>query len=258
MRVLLVESDTILVKGLMTLFRARGVVADNAETGSEAFELLRHYEYDLVLSECGASSSPDLLRRMRAARNATPVIVLCAAHDSQARVQALAAGADDVLAKPFDPQELIARMQAIVRRVKGFAEAALTVGPLTLRQDSHEVTVNGRDVKLTGKEYAILELLVLRKGTVQTKDAFLNHIYGGMDEPEAKIIDVFICKLRKKLGIAGADNLITTVWGRGYMLKEPRVFAEGLPALPVLPGAIVSPPSSRGIVWAGAESLSVA
>ena len=257
MRVLLVESDPILVKGLMALFRVRGVVADNAETASEAFELLRHYEYDLVLSEGGASSSPDLLRRMRAARNATPVIVLCA-HDSQARVQSLAAGADDVLAKPFDPQELIARMQAIVRRVKGFAEAALTVGPLTLRQDSHEVTVNGRDVKLTGKEYAILELLVLRKGTVQTKDAFLNHIYGGMDEPEAKIIDVFICKLRKKLGVAGADNLITTVWGRGYMLKEPRVFAEALSAMPVLPGAIVAPPPSRAIAWAGAESLSVA
>jgi two-component system cell cycle response regulator CtrA len=83
------------------------------------------------------------------------------------------------------------------------------------------VTVDGVPVHVTGKEYAILELLVLRKGMVLTKEAFLNHLYGGMDEPEMKIIDVFICKLRKKLAHAGADNLIGTVWGRGYMMRDP-------------------------------------
>jgi two-component system cell cycle response regulator CtrA len=112
-------------------------------------------------------------------------------------------------------------MQAIVRRSKGFSQPSLRVGKLKLNLDSREVLVGDIQVHLTGKEYAILELLVLRKGMVLTKEAFLNHLYGGMDEPEMKIIDVFICKLRKKLQLAGADNLIGTIWGRGYMLREP-------------------------------------
>ncbi len=130
-------------------------------------------------------------------------------------------GADDYITKPFDQQELVARIQAIVRRAKGFSQPTLSVGPLTLNLGSREVLVDGRAVHLTGKEYAVLELLTLRKGVVLTKEAFLNHLYGGMDEPEVKIIDVFICKLRKKLASAGAAELIGTVWGRGYVLREP-------------------------------------
>jgi two-component system cell cycle response regulator CtrA len=112
-------------------------------------------------------------------------------------------------------------MQAIVRRSKGYSQPALRIGPLLLNLDSHEVTVDDQPVHLAGKEYAILELLVLRKGMVLTKEAFPNYLYGGIDEPEMKIIDVFVCKLRKKLALAGADNLIGTVWGRGYMIREP-------------------------------------
>jgi two-component system cell cycle response regulator CtrA len=112
-------------------------------------------------------------------------------------------------------------MQAITRRSKGFSQPTLRLGSIELNLDSREVTVDGQEVHLTGKEYSILELLVLRKGMVLTKEAFLNHLYGGMDEPEMKIIDVFICKLRKKLAVAGADNLIGTVWGRGYIIREP-------------------------------------
>ena len=92
---------------------------------------------------------------------------------------------------------------------------------MVVNLDTRVVSVDDQPVHLTGKEYAILELLVLRKGMVLTKEAFLNHLYGGMDEPEMKIIDVFICKLRKKLALAGAGNLIGTVWGRGYMIREP-------------------------------------
>ena len=223
MRTLLVENDIIAARGLLHLFRAQGVVADLADTASEAVELIRHYDYDLVVADLAPTlaTGGDLVRRLRTACINVPVLILSEAGDSAARIRAFTAGADDVVAKPFDGGELLARMRAIVRRSKGFAEAALKVGSLTIRQDSHEVLVQGREVKLTGKEYAILELLVLRKGTVLSKDAFLNHIYGGMDEPEAKIIDVFICKLRKKLSLAGGGNLINTVWGRGYMLKEP-------------------------------------
>jgi two-component system cell cycle response regulator CtrA len=163
----------------------------------------------------------EVVRRMRISRNDTPVLILSGLTRPQAKVKGLGLGADDFITKPFDKAELLARLQAIIRRSKGFSQPSLRVGPLLLNLDSHDVSVDDQPVHLTGKEYAILELLVLRKGMVLTKEAFLNHLYGGMDEPEMKIIDVFICKLRKKLAIAGADNLIGTVWGRGYMIREP-------------------------------------
>jgi two-component system cell cycle response regulator CtrA len=163
----------------------------------------------------------EVLRRLRATRVETPVLILSGWGKTQAKVRGFGAGADDFITKPFDGQELVARIQAVVRRAKGFAQPTLTIGGLTLNLASREVTVDGVPVHLTGKEYAVLELLTLRKGTVLTKEAFLNHLYGGMDEPEVKIIDVFICKLRKKLAQAGADNLIGTVWGRGYVMRDP-------------------------------------
>lgn len=231
MRVLLVEDDLTAARGISLMLKSGGAVVDEAETGEEALELVRHYDYDIVVLDL---MLPDIegyevLRRMRAARIEVPVLILSGLSRPQAKVKALAAGADDFMTKPFDKSELVARMQAIVRRSKGFSQPSLRVGNLKLSLDSREVMVGETPVRLTGKEYAILELLVLRKGMVLTKEAFLNHLYGGMDEPEMKIIDVFICKLRKKLQLAGADNLIGTVWGRGYMLREP-AFVEPMVA----------------------------
>lgn len=222
MRVLLVEDDLAAVGEITQIMRGAGFTVDHVQAGEEAVEMLRHYDYDLAVLEL---MLPDIegyevVRRARAARVTTPIVVLSGLTRPQAKVKAFSVGADDYLTKPFDPDELVARMQAILRRSKGFSEPTLRVGALRLSLDSREVMVNDVPVHLTGKEYAILELLVLRKGMVLTKDAFLNHLYGGMDEPEMKIIDVFICKLRKKLQAAGAGNLITTVWGRGYMLRE--------------------------------------
>jgi len=131
-------------------------------------------------------------------------------------------GADDYLTKPFDKRELIARINAIVRRAKGHSQSIIKTGKLTVNLDTRTVEANGQPVHLTGKEYGILELLSLRKGTTLTKEMFLNHLYGGIDEPELKIIDVFVCKLRKKLATAcTGDNYIETVWGRGYVLRDP-------------------------------------
>jgi two-component system cell cycle response regulator CtrA len=149
------------------------------------------------------------------------VLILSGLARPQAKVKGFGMGADDYITKPFDKEELVARIQAVIRRSKGYSQPLLKVGALLLNLDSREVQVEGREVHLTGKEYAILELLVLRRGMVLTKEAFLNHLYGGIDEPEMKIIDVFICKLRKKLAQAGAGNLIGTVWGRGYMMRDP-------------------------------------
>ena len=174
-----------------------------------------------------------MVRRLRIARNDTPVLILSGLTRPQAKVKGLGLGADDFITKPFDKAELLARMQAVVRRSKGFSQPTLRIGSVELNLDSREVWVDGKQVHLTGKEYSILELLVLRKGMVLTKEAFLNHLYGGLDEPEVKIIDVFVCKLRKKLAQAGADNMIGTVWGRGYMVREPSddQFAEEMPPL---------------------------
>ena len=222
MRVLIAEDGVLANRALVHLLRSSGVIVDQIETGQEALELSRHYDYDVVLLDLVLPDMEayDVVRRMRAARIDTPVVIQASMVMPQARVRAFSIGADDFITKPYDHSELFARMQAIVRRTKGYSQPMLRCGPLQLSVDSREVEVSGRPVHLTGKEYAILELLVLRKGMVLTKEVFLNHLYGGMDEPEMKIIDVFICKLRKKLAEAGAPNLIGTVWGRGYMVRD--------------------------------------
>jgi len=234
MRVLLVEDDLTSARGLSLMLKSGGAVVDQADTGQEALELVRHYDYDIVVLDL---MLPDIegyevVRRMRGARDDTPVLILSGLSRPQAKVKGLGIGADDFITKPFDKAELLARLQAIIRRSKGFSQPLLRVGTLQLNLDSREVSIGPQQVHLTGKEYAILELLVLRKGMVLTKEAFLNHLYGGLDEPEMKIIDVFICKLRKKLAHAGAGNLIGTVWGRGYMIREPvgEVRSSGRPS----------------------------
>jgi two-component system cell cycle response regulator CtrA len=228
MRVLLVEDDLVAARGISLMLRSNGAIVDQTDTGEEALELVRHYDYDVVVLDLMLPDMEgyEVVRRMRAARMNTPVLILSGLSRPQAKVKGFGMGADDFITKPFDKSELIARMQAVIRRSKGFSQPTLKIGPLELNLDSRDVTVDGEPVRLTGKEYAILELLVLRRGMVLTKEAFLNHLYGGMDEPEVKIIDVFVCKLRKKLAAYGADSLIGTVWGRGYMLRDPNALAE--------------------------------
>jgi two-component system, cell cycle response regulator CtrA len=126
------------------------------------------------------------------------------------------------MTKPFHKAELIARIHAIVRRSQGHAQSVVQIGDLTVNVDAKTVHVSEVRVNLTGKEYQMLELLSLRKGTTITKEMFLSQLYGGMDEPEIKIIDVFMCKVRKKLAEASnGKDYIETVWGRGYLLREP-------------------------------------
>ena len=224
MRILLIEDDLTTARGVAKILSASAMVVDVADNGEDGLDLAKVYDYDLVMLDLMLPDMEgyEVVRRLRAARKDTPVLILSGVGKPQAKVKGFSLGADDFLVKPFDAQELVARVQAIVRRSKGFARSVLTVGSLSLDHAAREVSVDGRPVHLTGKEYAILELLTLRKGIVLTKEAFLNHLYGGMDEPEVKIIDVFICKLRKKLAQAGAEDLIGTVWGRGYVLREPQ------------------------------------
>ena len=244
MRVLIVEDDGLANRALAQLLRSNGVIVDQIDSGEEALELARHYDYDVVLLDlvlCDLEGY-DVVRRMRSARIETPVIIQGSQVRPEARVKAFSMGADDFITKPYDHSELFARMQAIVRRSKGYSQPTLRCGSLQLNLDSREVLVSGRPVHLTGKEYSILELLVLRKGMVLTKEVFLNHLYGGMDEPEMKIIDVFICKLRKKLAEVGAANVIGTVWGRGYMVRDGSLHPMLATAAPTVPVAAIEMP----------------
>jgi two-component system cell cycle response regulator CtrA len=194
------------------------------DLGEDGIDLAKLYDYDLILLDLNLPdmSGHDVLRQLRLARIETPILILSGADDTDSKLKGFGFGADDYMTKPFHREELVARIHAIIRRSKGHAQSTIRTGSVTVNLDDKTVDVEGRTVHLTGKEYQMFELLSLRKGTTLTKEMFLNHLYGGMDEPELKIIDVFICKLRKKLSEAtGGQNYIETVWGRGYVLRDP-------------------------------------
>ena len=224
MRVLLVEDDQAMAKSITVMLKSENFVVDTTAVGEDGLEIGKIYDYDIIILDL---MLPDIdgyevLRRLRDARVDTPILILSGLSELDNKVKGLGFGADDYLTKPFEKRELIARIQAIVRRSKGHAKSIIKTGKISVNLDDHTVEVDGKPIHLTGKEFGILELLSLRKGTTLTKEMFLNHLYGGMDEPELKIIDVFICKLRKKLAnAAGGANYIETVWGRGYVLREP-------------------------------------
>lgn len=222
MRILLVEPCARKVEETTRHMEKAGFTVDHVDTGHDALGMLKSYNYDLAVMNVDLPDMDgfEVIRISRAARLPTPVMILSEEKAATSKVKAFSTGADDYVTRPYESMELTARMQAVIRRSKGYSEPTLRAGHLELCLGSREVSVHGQGVHLTGKEYMILELLLLRKGMVLTKDAFLNHLYGGMDEPEMKIIDVFICKLRKKLQGAGAGHLITTVWGQGYVLRD--------------------------------------
>lgn len=232
MRVLLVEDDPATAQSLQMMLESENMVVDATDLGEDGLEIGKLYDYDIIILDLMLPdiNGIEVLRRLRDARVETPVLILSGLTEADNKVKGLGTGADDYLTKPFDKAELMARIQAIVRRSKGHAQSIITTGKLMVNLDAHTVEVDGHPVHLTGKEYGILELLSLRKGTTLTKEMFLNHLYGGMDEPELKIIDVFICKLRKKLSnAASGDNYIETIWGRGYVLRDPEA-AQGAKA----------------------------
>ncbi len=224
MRILLIEDDSATAQSIQLMLKSEGYICDTTDLGEDGLEIGKLYDYDIMVLDL---MLPDIdgyevVRRLREARVETPILILSGLNEPDNKIKGLGIGADDYLTKPFDKRELIARVQAIVRRSKGHADSVIKTGKLEVNLDARTVEVDSKPVHLTGKEYGILELLSLRKGTTLTKEMFLNHLYGGMDEPELKIIDVFVCKLRKKLSQASnGENYIETVWGRGYVLRDP-------------------------------------
>jgi two-component system, cell cycle response regulator CtrA len=233
MRILLVEDDKPTAESIEMMLQSESFVVDTTELGEDGLEIGKIYDYDIIILDL---MLPDIdgyevLRRLRDARVETPILILSGLGELENKVKGLGSGADDYLTKPFHKSELIARVNAIIRRSKGHAQSIIETGLLQVNLDARTVEVDGKPLHLTGKEYGILELLSLRKGMTLTKEMFLNHLYGGMDEPELKIIDVFVCKLRKKLSTAtNGENYIETVWGRGYVLRDPMEVSLRAPA----------------------------
>ncbi|MDF7674287.1 response regulator transcription factor [Acetobacteraceae bacterium ESL0709] len=234
MRILIAESDLSTATPLIKTLKGAAYAVDHVKTGEDALDMMRHYDFDLLITELNLSDidAPELIRQTRRAHMKVPIMVISSIDRSQVKVKAFSMGADDYLVKPFDTDEIIARCRALVRRSRGYADSLLRIGELELNLESRIVNINGKPLHLTGKEYSILELLVVRKNTVLAKDTFLNHLYGGIDEPEMKIIDVFICKLRRKLQNYGLGNLISTVWGRGYIMRDASESSENAPTGP--------------------------
>ena len=225
MRILLIEDDPATSKSIELMLGHANFNVYTTDLGEEGIDLAKLYDYDLILLDLVLPdiNGHDVLRQLRVARIDTPILILSGETDTESKMRGFGSGADDYLTKPFHREELIARIHAIIRRSKGHSQSIIKTGDIEVNLDGKTVEVRGNTVHLTGKEYQMLELLSLRKGTTLTEEMFLNHLYGGMDEPELKIIDVFICKLRKKLSEStGRENHIETVWGRGYVLRDPK------------------------------------
>jgi two-component system, cell cycle response regulator CtrA len=233
MRVLLIEDDSATSQSIALMLKSESFNVYTTDLGEEGVDLGRLYDYDIILLDLNLPdmSSFGALHALRVSKMKTPILVLTGLAGIEDKVRSFGFGADGYMTKPFHKDELVARIHAIVRRSKGHAQSVIQTGDLVVDLDTKTVEVNGVRVHLTGKEYQMLELLSLRKGTTLTKEMFLNHLYGGIDEPEIKIIDVFICKLRKKLAsVSDGKDHIETIWGRGYVLRESsedqaRIFA---------------------------------
>jgi two-component system cell cycle response regulator CtrA len=222
----MIEDDAATAQSVELMLKAESFNVYTTDLGEEGVDLGKLYDYDIILLDLNLPdmSGYEVLRTLRVAKVPTPIMILSGLAGIQDKVRAFGFGADDYMTKPFHKDELVARIHAIVRRSKGHAQSVISTGDLAVNLDTKTVEVGGQRVNFTGKEYQMLELLSLRKGVTLTKEMFLNHLYGGMDEPELKIIDVFICKLRAKLARASGRSTsfyIETIWGRGYVLRDP-------------------------------------
>jgi two-component system, cell cycle response regulator CtrA len=233
MRVLLIEDDENTAQSIELMLKSEGFNVYTTDLGQDGVDLGKVYDYDIILLDLSLPdmSGFEVLRALRVSKVKTPILILSGRAGIENKVIGLGYGADDYMTKPFHKDELVARTYAVVRRSKGHAQSVIQTGGLIVNLDSKTVEVDGARVHLTGKEYQMLELLSLRKDTILTKEMFMNNLYGGMDEPGSKIIDVFMCKLRKKLSNASdGKEYIETAWGRGYVLREPREDEARIPA----------------------------
>jgi two-component system, cell cycle response regulator CtrA len=222
-RVLLIEDDAIIAQCIELMLKFEQFNVHTTDLGEKGVDLGKLYNYDIILLDLNLPdmSGFEVLRSLRFSKVETPILILSGLIEMHDKVRGFGFGADDYMTKPFHAVELVARIHAVVRRSMRRPHSVITTGDLCVNLDTKTVEISGAPVHLTRKEYIILELLSMRKGTALSKDILLNHLYGGLDEPGNKIIDVFVCKLRKKLANASSGkSYIETIKGRGYMLRE--------------------------------------
>jgi two-component system cell cycle response regulator CtrA len=223
MRILLIEDSQETTDKICKLLNTKEIIIDSCDFAQKAFDMCSLYEYNLIILEqmLETVSGDNLTAQLREKGVKTPILIISRSTDIDKKISALRKGADDYIVQPFNTQEFLARIKAVVRRSNGYAHNKMKIGELEIDLSEQKVYYDGEMISLTKKEYLILEFLFLKKGSTLNKDRFLNHLYSLSDEPEAKIIDVFICKLRKKLEKAsGGKNFIQTDWGRGYYINE--------------------------------------
>ena len=218
MRLLLVEDDTMIGESVLDLLRAEHYAVDWVKDGEMADTALRSQTYDLVLLDLGLPRRDGLtvLRAMRARKERIPVLIATARDSVRQRIEGLDAGADDYVLKPYDLDELLARIRALVRRAAGRAEPVYEHKGVTINPASREVTVGDQPVVLSAREWAVLEPLIARPGLVLSRAQLEEKLYGWKDEISSNAVEVYIHGLRKKLGA----EVIQNVRGVGYMVPK--------------------------------------
>jgi len=232
MRVLLIEDEPLTTKSLKNGLSTRGIICDQASLGQQGIEIAKLYDYSVIILDLMLPDVDgyEVLLRLRAAKVKVPVIILSGLATSDHITKGLNLGADDYLTKPFNIDELVARINSVVRRSKSNTQTSLKVADLVINFDTKIIECGNKNTRLTDKESQVLELLITRRGTVLGKEVFINHIYsphGKEEKANPKNVDVFICKLRNKLkdltGHADENHYIETVWGRGYMFRDSEI-----------------------------------
>jgi len=223
MRVLLIEDDSAVSHSLALILRADSMCVDAADHGEEGIEVARHYDYDVIVLDLGLPdmSGFEVVRRLRLAKVETPVVILSGSAVTEDKIKALKAGADDYMTKPFSSEELTARLRTLVRRSKGYCDARISFGPMTLDLATKTLEADGRRIGLSVKEYQILELLSLRRGRTVSKETLIDHVYGDGEGPDSRTMEVFIHRLRRKLAAASdGEGFIETVRDQGYLMRR--------------------------------------
>lgn len=233
MKILLIDDDSELIQSVELALAKEGMVLDCATSSEEGENFARVYKYSLIILDVllEDANGIELLKKLRASKIDIPIMILSGVSDSEKKIEALKNGADDYLTKPFNIDELVARIKAVIRRSQGHSENTITIGDMLIDFDRHLTKVADQVVDLTAKEQELLEFMALKKNSAINKESFLEHLYNGLDEPDLRVIDVFICKMRKKLNrISGGRNYIDTIWGRGYILQDPEeeIIADNL------------------------------
>lgn len=222
MKLLLVEDETLLRHHLATRFGEVGHIVDAVDSAEEGLFKAQQFNHDIAIIDLGlpGMGGLDLIRQLRTMGRTFPILILTARGNWQDKVEGLTSGADDYVVKPFQFEELEARLNALVRRSSGFVQAQIRTGPLLLDLNRKQASVDDRTLPLTAFEYRILEYLMRHHQQVVTKDRLIEQLYPDDEHRDANVIEVLVGRLRRKLEVAGELRLIETVRGQGYLFTE--------------------------------------